>query len=204
MEVVHTQKHPFYTAWRNAMTMLKNRGYTFEEEAEVEEGDFVHMLTERGEHHQLCVREREDAAQKLLMYCTMEPKVGIKTVRKLHGALKSSDIRNALVIYETSITPFAKQAIKGLTQEGITIETFRTIELAVDIIQHKYVPKHTVLTGKEKAEVLDKYDKNWKQYPKILQGDPIVRYFGLDKGDMIKIERFYENYGEYVTYRVVT
>ena len=66
------------------------------------------------------------------------------------------------------------------------------------------MPKHTVLSQQEKQKVLAKYQAESKQYPKILLGDPIVRYFGLDKGDMLKIERFFENYGEYVTYRVVT
>lgn len=206
MNVHHTKKHPFYTAWRNALIMLKNRNYTFDVEAEkVTEDDLLHWIKESGEHHQLCVRTNEDGStQKMLMYCTAEPKVGIKTVRKLHAALKSSDISKALIIYKQSITPFAKQAIKQLTQDNIAIETFQIIELSIDIIQHKYVPKHTVLSQQEKQKVLAKYQGESKQYPKILLGDPIVRYFGLDKGDMLKIERFFENYGEYVTYRVVT
>ena len=202
-EVLTTRKNPYYQAWCNATTMLRNRSYHTEEELSEEE--LLRQLHEHGDHHLLCVRTGPSGAQeKLLLYCTMESKVGIKTVRKLHQALTSSDIEDAVIIYETSITPFARQAIKTLlTQEGLRIEAFRLLELAIDLIQHRYVPKHTLLTPEQKAEVLRTYESNEELYPKLLKNDPCARYYGMKPGDMVKVERYYENYGEYVIYRMV-
>ena len=198
------KKDPFYTAWSNASVMLQNRGYTTEDEPLTEE-QLLHKLAEHGDHHLLWSRttgEREE--QKILMYTTVESKVGIKTVRKLHQALKGSDIRNAVVLYETNITPFARQAMKNLlADEATVIESFCLLEMAIDLIQHKYVPQHTLLSPSEKQAVLDKYESNIELYPKILQQDRCARYYGMRPGDMVKITRYYENYGEYVTYRVV-
>ena len=199
------QKDPFYRAWRNASTMLCNRGYR-SDEPPLDEGELLRRLAAAGDHHLLWARRRPGTGeeQKLLMYITVEVKVGIKTVRKLHQALKGSDIENAVVLYQASITPFARQAIKNmLAQEGLRIETFCLLELAIDLIQHKYVPKHTVLTPAEKQAVLDRYDKNVDLYPKILAKDKCARYYGMVPGDMVRIDRYYENYGEYTTYRVV-
>ena len=200
------QKDPFYTAWSNSTVMLQNRGYSTEEEPLSEE-QLLHKLAEQGDHHLLWSRRSpadEGEEQKLLMYTTVESKVGIKTVRKLHQALKGSDIRNAVVLYETSITPFARQAMRNLlSDEGTLIETFCLLEMAIDLIQHKYVPQHTLLPPAEKQAVLDKYERNIDLYPKILPQDRCARYYGMRTGDMVKITRYYENYGEYVTYRVV-
>lgn len=205
-EVLSTRKNPFYQAWCNAVTMLRNRRYRTEED-DLSEGDLMHLLQKHGDHQLLFSRPSvvTDGEERLLMYCTLESKVGIKTVRKLHQALLGSEISRAIIIYETSITPFARQAMKTLqSQEGLHIETFRLLELAIDLIQHKFVPKHTLLTPEQKAEVLKTYETNEDLYPKLLHTDPCARYYGMMPGDMVKVERYYENYGEYVIYRMVT
>jgi len=70
--------------------------------------------------------------------------------------------------------------------------------------QHFLVPKHEILTEKEKAEILKKYNISEKQLPKILYSDPIVKEIGAKVGNLIKITRNSKVAGKTVYYRIVS
>jgi DNA-directed RNA polymerase subunit H len=59
----------------------------------------------------------------------------------------------------------------------------------VNIQNHILVPKHTILSETESAELLTQYNISPTQLPVILATDPIVKAIGAKPGQIIKIER---------------
>jgi len=61
-------------------------------------------------------------------------------------------------------------------------------EKGFDLMKHVLVPKHIIVSEREKEEVIRKYGP-LKYFPKISIRDPVIRQIGAKPGDLIRIER---------------
>ncbi len=72
-----------------------------------------------------------------------------------------------------------------------------------DAGKHMLVPKHSKVSEKEKAEVLEKYSITLKDLPRIFANDPAILDLDVKEGDVIKIIRNSASAGESIFYRRV-
>ncbi len=73
----------------------------------------------------------------------------------------------------------------------------------IDILSHELVPKHELLTKKEKEVLLNKLKATDKDLPKIFSDDHGITNLEANKGDVIKITRESQTAGETFYYRIV-
>lgn len=68
---------------------------------------------------------------------------------------------------------------------------------------HILVPKHTILSEKEKETLLKEYNIAAGQLPKIFIADPAITDMNPKIGDIVKIDRPSFTMGKTIVYRVV-
>ena len=73
-----------------------------------------------------------------------------------------------------------------------------------DVTKHMLVPKHSVISEKEKKELIDKYQLSIIDFPKMSPKDPAIQHLKVKEGDIVKIVRESKTAGESVFYRRVT
>ena len=78
-------------------------------------------------------------------------------------------------------------------------ELFEENELQYNITKHYLVPKHELLFEKGSKGAKEFKEKYSDKFPIILKTDPISRFYGFNKGDIIKVTRK----GDVVMYRIV-
>ena len=74
---------------------------------------------------------------------------------------------------------------------------------SLDILRHKLVPFHVIISEKEKNDLLEKYKIQSDQLPKILNTDPVAVSIGAKPGQIVKIIRKSHTAKDAVAYRLV-
>ncbi|KAG7675050.1 putative DNA-directed RNA polymerases II and IV subunit 5A [Nannochloris sp. 'desiccata'] len=195
-----------YRIRKTCLEMLGDRDYiiTADEKGTAESKD--EFKTKFGEevtrdNITIFVTKREDPTDQIFVFFPEEVKVGVKTIKQLAERMRNEGVKRAIMVVQQNMTPFAKQCLNEM-QPKYHIELFQEAELLVNIIKHVLVPEHRILTSEEKRTLLDRYKVKETQLPRIQYSDPVARYYGMSRGQVVRIVRPSETAGRYVTYRL--
>lgn len=158
--------------------MLKDRGYTFKNTT----GNFT------------CNRGKITC----LVYFSIEDSIGIKSLKKLTERMESNGINHTILVYPKTITSSGKAFMEKKTT---TIEAFKENDLLVNITKHELAPDYHVLSHSEKKQVLVSLKTPENLLPRIQWNDPVARWFGMRRGDVLRVNRKSESTGIAVSYR---
>ena len=75
-------------------------------------------------------------------------------------------------------------------KDGIFIVIQSLDRLQFNILEHEYVPQHTILTDKEVTDMMAKYNvNNFNELPSISRYDPVAMAIGMRPGQICSITR---------------
>lgn len=130
----------------------------------------------------LMIAKNEKNNETIYVMCPKEEKLAIDTVRKYVKTYKF-DKQARLIIVIQNITSSARQEIETCKK----FEIFYEKELYWNKTKHVLYVPHVALTNEEEEKLLQTYKCTKDNLPCICKNDPIVRYFGWNVGQVIKI-----------------
>jgi DNA-directed RNA polymerase subunit H (RpoH/RPB5) len=134
--------------------------------------------------------------------------IAIKIIYNSITTIKDShDIENFLDKYNKYhkfiiISSISKKAYKQFDDYPNT-QVFQEIELMVNILEHDLQPKFKLLNKLEYDEYFKTFDNKKREMPRIVDSDPVARYFGAKIGDIFEITRPSVTTSEAISYRIV-
>ncbi|KAB2579897.1 putative rna polymerase subunit protein [Lasiodiplodia theobromae] len=209
-----------WRAWRTAHEMVADRGYVIaESEYKLTLDEFRQRFgdpTGYVDRKQLAFSAGPSDDMKRKHYNPRKPNetigniwiefngdqnIGVKQLRNFGHTLNENQFSSGIFITAVPVTGAAQKIIPSL--HPLIMEIFMEQDLLVNITHHELVPKHVLLSAEEKAALLQRYRLKESQLPRIQQGDPVARYLGLRRGQVVKIIRKSETAGRYASYRWV-
>ena len=199
------KKTKLFRIRKTVCKMLNARGYLVAQaELDRDKDSFTEEFGEDPRRDALTLQFdlREDPTQHIFVFFPDEEKVGVKTIKEYAKRMKDEQVNRAIIVVQQSLTPFARQSLLECQAQKFYIEQFQEAELLVNITDHVLVPEHILLSDEQKRVLLDRYKVRDTQLPRIQMHDPVARYFGMRRGQVVRIIRPSETAGRYVTYRL--
>jgi DNA-directed RNA polymerase subunit H (RpoH/RPB5) len=181
---------------KNLLSLLKEQGYDINDYMDFSIND-VHIMSNNKQLDMLLSNPKDSDENKKVY---VKYHLG-KTLRRENINDYIDDlytIENVLGKNDTLIIIMKQEPHEPLTtilneiweQEGIFIILFNLERLQFNILEHEYVPKHTIISMQDMKAFKQRFNiKNDSEIPEISRYDPVSLAIGLRPGQICKIIR---------------
>jgi DNA-directed RNA polymerase I, II, and III subunit RPABC1 len=191
-----------FRVWKTLNKMMEDRGYIIEENYnQITYQDWLYKNNNKPTMNGIFYKKSGESIVRLYFEYLEGMKLIASDISSFFSKMQEARADSGIIVISGVLSIQAKQKLADINIE-LQVECFNISELMVNITEHTYVPKHILLTAEQKKELLKRYRIKENQLPKILRNDPVAKYLGLKRGDVVKIIRDSETAGRYVTYRI--
>ncbi|CAK8532730.1 unnamed protein product [Lathyrus sativus] len=205
MEFSEEEITKLYRVHRTILQMLRDRNYlVLDSEVDMSKKEFKEKFdSDKKENVPTYLKtSKDDPSDQILVFFARGSKFGIRVITDIRECMEREKVERSILVCQSKPSGPAQIYLRDLTSKH-RIEVFLEDELLVNITEHELVPEHQVLTKAEKENLLETYTVKETQLPRMLVTDPVARYYGLKRGQVVRITRPSETAGTYITYRIV-
>lgn len=188
---VLTIMEKLWRTWCVALEMLSDRGFDVSEENPPP--TLEKFIEENGD---------EQSARKNMSRIFTKPsnenihimifwtfQLGVEEIKYFRQQMDENNISHSIIVYGNKITPKAAGMIRQLRVQNVIIEAFNETELQINITKSVKVPRHIICSRVKKDEILKTYNITTSGIPQIKVTDPVMKYYGASRGQLVKIVR---------------
>jgi DNA-directed RNA polymerase I, II, and III subunit RPABC1 len=174
---------------KNVLFMLHDRGIQLNEEEQILSNNYSFMdifCKCMNNNETGFSREYNFEKGKIFVHIiikNMRKKVCLKEIKEIFS--KISKINSYILIVPDKLSFDANLEI----QKYKNVEIFTYDFFLFSLPRHEYVPKHILLNENEKQRFLKKRNLCIEQLPLIRKSDPVIKYYGWQKGSIVQIQR---------------
>lgn len=165
-------------AYQTCLEMLRQRGYT---------------VTKENDDHILAIKPD---GEPVVTFFSDIPKFNVNAIQTYIKKMNEMEITHSIIVYKEGVTSFTRKAITK--SMDLRFELFAEKDLQYNITRHRLQPIFEKLEDNDAREFTKEYGI---KFGIMRDNDPIARFYGYEKGDVIRVTRKHQN--KFITYRIV-
>ncbi len=144
----------------------------------------------------------DSCSKKLCVYWALrDDKIGVKEVRVLiDSIIKEEDVKTILIVTPEPITSFAQRECLSRSKSNFKVELWNLHEFSFCVMEHIFQPKMSIISNKERKRL---FGDNTAHLPKILITDPVIKFLGGKKNQVVQVSRPFPDGNFVVIHRVI-
>ena len=197
----YKENYKLFSVKKTVLQLLKDRNYDISDEEKIFSMDLEtfneyreKLSEEKALNNRRClsnIYSKNLSSDKILVFFTdnvnKKKQIPLETIKIFMKEIAENNTQEAILIINTNLSSKSLEALRELTL--VYWQFFYDSDLTYNPVLHRDVPKHELLTESEKNDKIKELRTSVSKLPIIKFTDPIVRYYGWKRGDLIRITR---------------